>query len=240
MNLLEDKNNPLWESKNVIYCYTNKINGKKYVGQTKITLKKRHGAHICRKLVIDRAIKKYGVENFTLEILHFADDYSIDLLEIYYIEKWNLLDKRYGYNVSSGGANGNTFKGKTEEEMIEIRYKIGSANRGKHHSDEQNKKISESLKGRESPTKGKKHTEESKQKISESQKIKVEQYTKDNKLIKTWDSIKEAQESLGIYGISSCCQFWNINCDKNEWFKIHKSYPHKSAGGFIWKYVKED
>ena len=29
MNLLEDLNNPLWKSKNIIYCYTNKINNKK-------------------------------------------------------------------------------------------------------------------------------------------------------------------------------------------------------------------
>ena len=42
MNLLENMDHELWESKNVIYCYTNKINGKRYVGQTVQKLRKRH------------------------------------------------------------------------------------------------------------------------------------------------------------------------------------------------------
>ena len=58
MNLLENMDHELWESKNVIYCYTNKINGKRYVGQTVQKLKKRHGQHLSGKQLIDKKLKQ--------------------------------------------------------------------------------------------------------------------------------------------------------------------------------------
>ena len=121
MNLLENMDHELWESKNVIYCYTNKINGKRYVGQTVQKLRKRHNQHFSGEQLIDRKIKQYGVENFKLEILHFADIYSIDILERHYIYSLDTFVKNgKGYNVSSGGHNGNPFMGKTKEEMLSI------------------------------------------------------------------------------------------------------------------------
>ena len=119
MNLLENMDHELWESKNVIYCYTNKINGKRYVGQTVQKLRKRHNQHFSGEQLIDRKIKQYGVENFKLEILHFADIYSIDILERHYIHSLDTFVKNgKGYNVSSGGHNGNPFIGKTKEEIL--------------------------------------------------------------------------------------------------------------------------
>ena len=121
MNLLENMDHELWESKNVIYCYTNKINGKRYVGQTVQKLRKRHNQHFSGEQLIDRKIKQYGVENFKLEILHFADIYSIDILERHYIHSLDTFVKNgKGYNVSSGGHNGNPFIGKTKEEISGI------------------------------------------------------------------------------------------------------------------------
>lgn len=132
MNLLENMDHELWESKNVIYCYTNKINGKRYVGQTVQKLKNRHGQHLRNDQLIDKKIKQYGIENFKLEILHFADIYSIDMLEKHYIICLNTIVKNgKGYNVSSGGHNGSMWVGKTEEEINEIKKKIGLSSKGK-------------------------------------------------------------------------------------------------------------
>ena len=127
MNLLENMDHELWESKNVIYCYTNKINGKRYVGQTIQKLRKRHGQHLSGKQLIDKKLKQYGVENFKLEVLHLADMYSIDMLERHYIYFFDTFVKNgKGYNVSSGGHNGSPWAGKTEEELEEWKVKYGT------------------------------------------------------------------------------------------------------------------
>ena len=100
MNLLENMDHELWESKNVIYCYTNKINGKRYVGQTVQKLRNRHGQHLRNDQLIDKKIKQYGIENFKLEILHFADICSIDILERHCIHSLDTFVKNGGMKTS--------------------------------------------------------------------------------------------------------------------------------------------
>ena len=98
----------------IIYCYTNKINGKKYVGQT-INPEQRYNAHKSNyqnpnhteyNSLIHRAFRKYGFDNFTYEILvKDIDDINVlNELEIYYIKKFNCQTPN-GYNVEAGGKN---------------------------------------------------------------------------------------------------------------------------------------
>lgn len=97
----------------LIYKYTNKINGKAYIGQTTQSLEKRHKRHLADSQVDDlyfhRALKKYGIENFTLEILedNIEKEY-LDEREKYWIKYWNTfyLNKK-GYNMTEGGQWGN-------------------------------------------------------------------------------------------------------------------------------------
>ena len=127
----------------IIYCYTNKINGKKYVGQT-INPKNRYSAHKSSyqnpkdkeyDSLLHRAFRKYGFENFTYEVLvQDIDDVEIlNQLEKYYIKKLNCQIPN-GYNVESGGKNCKKPKSiehrkkeiwgqakLTEEEVIELR-----------------------------------------------------------------------------------------------------------------------
>lgn len=83
----------------IIYCYTNKINGKKYVGQT-INPRNRYNAHKSNYLnsndkeynsLLHQAFRKYGFENFEYEILvKDVDDIELlNELEIYYIKEFN-------------------------------------------------------------------------------------------------------------------------------------------------------
>lgn len=61
----------------IIYCYTNLINNKKYIGQT-INPKLRQKAHLSSVYnekasdydsIFHRAIRKYKIENFKYEVL---------------------------------------------------------------------------------------------------------------------------------------------------------------------------
>lgn len=98
----------------VIYCYTNKVNQKKYIGQTidEIGRFKNHKSNAFNpnsseyESVLHKAFRKYGYENFTYEVLSKdVDDIEIlNLLETYYIKKYNSKVPN-GYNVEDGGKN---------------------------------------------------------------------------------------------------------------------------------------
>lgn len=96
-----------------IYLYINKINGKRYVGQT-IDFKARCRRHSnCTDLYIDEAIKKYGIDNFKIIVLEVftcdslkARRTRLDTREIYWIERLHSYWYDYpdtGYNLTKGG-----------------------------------------------------------------------------------------------------------------------------------------
>lgn len=101
-----------------IYIITNLINNKIYIGQTVCTIKERWRHHVKpgysnRKTVIDRAIKKYGQDNFTIKELLKIEDCDkkilqdrLNILEREYIDKYKSLEKYGGYNIDIGGSAG--------------------------------------------------------------------------------------------------------------------------------------
>lgn len=83
-----------------VYKIINLINNKNYIGITKRTVHKRFLEHcISGNCYIDQEIKKYGINNFTIQIIDYADN-SKDLkkLETFYIKELNTL-KPKGYNL---------------------------------------------------------------------------------------------------------------------------------------------
>ena len=89
-----------------IYKIENLNNHKIYIGQS-IEIEKRLIAHKNSKdnFVIHRAIQKYGVENFSFEIIEECSKEELDDKECFWISHFNSLIP-FGYNMVEGGSNG--------------------------------------------------------------------------------------------------------------------------------------
>lgn len=91
-----------------IYCITNLINNKKYVGKTIYSIDKRWRQHIndskkntCELRPLYKAMNKYGIDNFTIKELEQCDDQLLSIKEQYWIDKYNTYQN--GYNATLGG-----------------------------------------------------------------------------------------------------------------------------------------
>lgn len=90
-----------------IYIIRNTINSKVYIGQTKTSVKQRWQEHLRHARygtqVINRAMRKYGIDKFYIETLEICTIEVLDYREAYYIDLYDSTNKTKGYNVSIGG-----------------------------------------------------------------------------------------------------------------------------------------
>lgn len=105
-----------------IYCHTNKINGKKYIGQTCQSLADRWGSDGRRYKgqPFYAAIEKYGWDNFEHELLfQNLSQEEADLKEQELIALYNTTNKKFGYNITEGGHSSTL-----SEEQKELRRQL--------------------------------------------------------------------------------------------------------------------
>lgn len=84
--------------------------------------------------LIDKAIYKYGSNNFKVELIEECNSIGeVNKREIYWISKFNSTNKNIGYNLTIGGEGGDTYRFKSNEEMNKIKSKISNSNKGKNN-----------------------------------------------------------------------------------------------------------
>lgn len=165
-----------------IYMHINKINGKRYIGQTCQNPPKKRWANGLGYIESPRfwnAIQKYGWDNF--EHIIIQDNLTLDeanSLEESLIKKYDTTSDKFGYNLQSGGEN------KLHSE--ETKKKMSKWQQGKHHSEETKKKLSESHKGDlfAGSNNPKAH--------------QIVQLTMNDDFIQYWGCIKDASEAVGV------------------------------------------
>jgi group I intron endonuclease len=162
----------------IIYCIRNKVNGKCYIGQSSLYNSNedfQKSNYWGSGTYIQRAIKKYGIENFEKMVLIHCKNEQADFYEILWIRKLKTKVPN-GYNLTNGGdgvkkgykhttESKNRLK-KTKESIEKFRqwaieyYKTHSGfMKNKHHTKKAKRRMSEAAKNRLP------HTEETKKLI---------------------------------------------------------------------------
>lgn len=125
-----------------IYMFLNKINNKKYIGQS-WNIHKRIREHILGNgyaKLLKSALNKYGLKNFDIKLLFKTKSANLlDQAEIIYIKLCNTTISN-GYNIALGGSHG--------KHSDETKKLIGCYHIGKIVSEETRKKLSDKLIGK--------------------------------------------------------------------------------------------
>lgn len=236
----------------LIYCYTNKENGKKYIGITSRSIEEREASHIyesknktnkCYNAPFKRAIRKYGINGFTREIIDTSDNFEEACkLEKFYIKKYKTYYKyknSNGYNATIGGELLCQPKDRViqiDAETLKIQNiwdSVSIAERELEISiydavDNYSKTAKKSYWIYEKNFNEKTY----KEKIMINRGY-VCQVSKDRKLIKIWKNAKQAAYELKISqgNISMCCLGIRETCNENYWcyYKdyINNNFPIK-------------
>lgn len=130
-----------------IYLITNLENGKRYIGQTIMSTRRRWNKHKSNSRcnvncspVLEKAIKKYGEEKFTCETLLICSLEQLDFYETRFIEVYDSIVPN-GYNLQAGGQASRNHHESTKDKFVSLRT-------GYKHSEETKKKIGDQHRGK--------------------------------------------------------------------------------------------
>jgi group I intron endonuclease len=241
----------------LIYCIRNKINNKHYVGQTSLTFKKRYprGWEKTCNSALKNAVKKYGKDNFEVEILenNLLSKEDTNKKETFWAEKLAAYSPT-GYNLVSCG--------NSRIPTDETRRKMSQSHMGKTHSIETRTQLGNRLRLYLNSEEGKKKLSETSKKMWQrpgfKEKMSVKSKARFNpKLVtaaqrpetrfNTWFSkvvsgmTKAVMSSSGKLYPSSGVAATIMQCHTSSIKKCCLNYKKfSSAAGFEWKFIPRE
>lgn len=209
-----------------VYKITNKINNKVYIGITSKGLSARWKEHLYNAehgcpFKLYNALRKYGKENFSIELIDFCNSWEeLEEKEKYYISEYKSLQDEFGYNMTEGG-DGTIGRYVTMETRDKIRQKA----LGREVSEETREKLSEAGKIR---TEGRIAYWES-GKIGDNRHKPILQYTKEGNFVREFEGVNIAAKELGMSAttIITALKHQNIvGSKRNPYIWVYKyEYP---------------
>lgn len=151
-----------------VYLVQNKINGKKYFGQS-IDIERRLYEHRCNKnhnIHLTKAINKYGIDNFNFDLYIACKPEYLNRIEKLLIRVNDTVNPKKGYNKDSGGTSAYQFSEEVIKKLSELNKGKIPWNKGKKHSEKTKHKISIANSGKNNGFFNKHHTEKTLKKIS--------------------------------------------------------------------------
>ena len=209
-----------------IYKITNNLNQKNYIGKTTYSVEKRWKEHQrdafkehLENRPLYKAIKKYGIENFSIEVIEECDISVLSQREIYWIEEYHSFSN--GYNATLGGDGKILYDYNIIVELLEQGFTTQNICKIVGCSSDTVRKIS---------------------KISNTPlnivnnfcltKKNVEQYDKLNNYIQSFDSYADAARWLQEQGIVTK----DLNGVRGHISEVCNG-KRKTAYGYIWKNI---
>ncbi len=191
-----------------VYIHINKINNKKYIGissEKNPNTRWKNGFGY-RQQVFFRAIEKYGWNNFEHQILFTnLSEKEAKQKEQELIIQYQSNNPLYGYNRSKGGDDLPEKTPELREKISNSLKEYYRTDEGKLRRVEISKRQLEYYSTHDAPFKGKHHTEESKKLMSEKAKqrkpnrsISIKMLDDDGNILRIFESKQEVLNFLGI------------------------------------------
>lgn len=187
-----------------IYITKNLINGKIYIGQHKST--HYDPTYYGSGTYFLRSYKKYGKDNFSNSILSWCDNHEqMDKLEKFYIWLYSSTNHAIGYNITNGGAFGDSFTNLIDDDKKNRVKKISKSLESVNmkHSKEWKVKMSLRMSGENNPqfgkigtNTGKKFSKEHVRKIADANRGRKASLAQRKKLSESHQGQRPSDENL--------------------------------------------
>lgn len=213
--------------------------GRAYIGITSQPTSRRwrpNGEGYVKSSYFYNAIQKYGWGAFEHEVLFSGlTEKEAKAKERELVAEFRTNEREFGFNLTDGG---DSVRKMTEEERREHGRRMSEINRGRHHSEETKRKMSEHMMGEKNPNYGGKAiTPEMVEKIrelgkrpkSKETRNKMSAAAKKHRVVcvetgEVFESMKAAASAKGIGYTTVTCAVYD---------------PHRRAGGFHWATAPE-